>query len=815
MKTTLQWLKEHLDTKVNQKQIVDKLTDIGLEVENVTKNKNPYDSFKICKIIKVKKHPNADKLSVCEVDIGEKNLVTVVCGATNAIKDLVTVYAPPGSVIPKSGKKLVQTEIRGVLSNGMLCSIEELGITSTAPEDEPDGIIELDSPKSDFSKLIPKLYKPGTNYFSYDIEESIDISITPNRGDCLGVNGLARELNASGIGKLKKKPPVKIKQNFKQPIKVSIKKEKNQGCGIFGSVYIKNIKNKESPPWLKSKLLSIGLRPISAIVDITNYIMFDLNRPLHAYDADKIKESIIVRNSKKGESFEALDNKKYTLQDNMCVISDKSGVLGLGGIIGGTKSGTELDTKNILLESAYFNPKSIRKTSKLLTIDTDAKFRFERGIDPDSIEEGLFKAATLIQKICGGEISKLNVQKNETFLKTKIKFPIALFQSITGFKVAEKEIMKILTDLGFIIKKKNSDLNLTVPSWRSDILQPIDIVEEIVRIKGYDQIKIELPEKIRDKPTLNKKQRLFHFLQRSVASKGYYETVTWSFTDSKINQLFKEDMNEVEIVNPISSDLNVLRSSIFSNLIIYLKKNLDRGFKDISLFEIGPIFNGNKPGQQKIVLAALRSGKVSRGNWIEKDRFVDVFDAKRDAIQSLVDSGFDQNKFHINDKAPSYYHPGKSGSVYLNKNEDNPVVYFGEIHPNILKKIDVKTEALVCIEIYLDNIKKTSKKLKDQKNQFQYSDYQKSERDFAFVIDKNFKVQDLVNIISEVDKNLIRSVKVFDVYEGENIPSDKKSIALNVTIQSSEKTLKDEDLEKINQLIISTVESKSGAKIRS
>ena len=543
--------------------------------------------------------------------------------------------------------------------------------------------------------------------------------------------------------------------------------------------------------------------------------MFDLNRPLHAYDADKINEGIIVRNSKKGESFKALDNKTYTLQENMCVISDQSGVLGLGGIIGGTRSGTELDTKNILLESAYFNPKSIRKTSKLLNIDTDAKFRFERGIDPNSIEEGLVKAAKLIQEICGGEISKLDVQKSEIFKKISIRFPLDLFESVTGFKISVKEIIKILTDLGFIIKKKNNDLNLIAPSWRPDILQPIDIVEEIVRIKGYDQIKTELPEKVRKIPTLNKQQKLFHFLQRSVASKGYYEAVTWSFTDSKINQLFKENKNEVEIVNPISADLNVLRSSIFSNLIIYLKNNLDRGFKDISLFEIGPIFSGNKPGQQKIVLAGLRSGKVSRYNWIEKERLVDVFDAKRDAIQTIVESGFDQKKLYINDKAPSYYHPGKSGTIYLSKNENNPVAFFGEIHPNILKKIDIKTEALVCIEIYLDNIKETTKKLKDQKSLYQYSDYQKSERDFAFVIDKNFKVQELVNIISEIDKSLIRSVKVFDVYEGEKIPNNKKSIALNVTIQSSEKTLNEEDLEKVNKLIISTVETKSGAKIRS
>ena len=802
MKFTIDWLKQHLDTKYNDKKIVDKLTNIGLEVESFESQSSQQDEFVIAKIVNAERHPNADRLSVCDVDIGEKEIVKVVCGAPNAKKDLLTIYAPPGAIIPKNKMKLSVSKIRGVTSYGMLCSESELKLSN-----ESEGITELPSKK--YNNQI------GKKYFKNNSSKVIDLSITPNRADCLGVRGVARDLAAAGAGKLKKYDQNKIKFKGTQKIKVKINKEKNQGCTAFGSCLIKGIKNTESPQWLKDKILALGQKPISAIVDITNYIMFDLNRPLHAYDSDKINEGIIVRNSKKGESFEALDNKTYTLQDNMCVISDQSGVLGLGGIIGGTRSGTELDTKNILLESAYFNPKSIRKTSKLLNIDTDAKFRFERGIDPNSIEEGLVMAAKLIQEICGGEISKLDLQKSEISKKISIRFPLDLFESVTGFKISVKEIIKILTDLGFIIKKKNNDLNLIAPSWRPDILQPIDIVEEIVRIKGYDQIKTELPEKVRKIPTLNKQQKLFHFLQRSVASKGYYEAVTWSFTDSKINQLFKENKNEVEIINPISADLNVLRSSIFSNLIIYLKNNLDRGFKDISLFEIGPIFNGNKPGQQKIVLAGLRSGKVSRYNWIEKERSVDVFDAKRDVIQTIVESGFDQKKLYINDKTPSYYHPGKSGTIYLSKNENNPVAYFGEIHPNILKKIDIKTEALVCIEIYLDNIKETTKKLKDQKSLYQYSDYQKSERDFAFVIDKNFKVQELVNIISEIDKSLIRSVKVFDVYEGEKIPNNKKSIALNVTIQSSEKTLNEEDLEKVNKLIISTVETKSGAKIRS
>ena len=803
MKFTIDWLKQHLDTNYSDEKIVNKLTNIGLEVESFESQLSDKDEFIVAKIVNSEQHPNADRLSVCDVDIGNKEIVKVVCGAPNAKKNLLTIYAPPGAIIPKNQMKLSVSKIRGVTSYGMLCSESELKLS-----DESEGITELTSKK--YNSQI------GKKYFKNNSSKIVNLSITPNRADCLGVKGIARDLVAAGVGKFKRLNKKKIQFKGNQKIKVKIIKEKNQGCFAFGSCSIRGIKNTESPQWLKDKIIALGQKPISAIVDITNYIMFDLNRPLHAYDADKIKEGIVVRNSKIGDSFHALDNKEYVLKENMCVISDKLGVLGLGGIIGGTRSGTEIDTKNILLESAYFDPKSIRKTAKLLNIDTDAKYRFERGIDPSSIEEGLIAAAKLIKEICGGEISKLDVQKSKISKKIQIKFPIDLFEKTTGFKIAEKEIIKILTNLGFVVKKKISKhLNLSIPSWRPDISQPIDIVEEIVRIKGYDQIKTELPEKIRKIPTLNKQQKLFHFLQRSVASKGYYETITWSFTDSKINKFFKEDKNEVEIVNPISLDLNVLRSSIFSNLIIYLKKNLDRGFKDISLFEIGPTFSGNKPGQQEIVLAGFRSGKVSRHNWIEKERLVDVFDVKRDAIQSIVEAGFDRKKLYINDKAPSYYHPGKSGIIYLNKNENVPVAYFGEIHPNILKKIDIKTEALVCFEIYLDNIKETTKKLKDQKVLYQYSDYQKSERDFAFVIDKNFKVQDLVNIISEIDKNLIKSVRVFDVYEGENIPNDKKSIALNVTIQSSEKTLNDEDLEKVNKLIISTVETNSGAKIRS
>ena len=802
MKFTIGWLKEHLDTKYKDDKIIEKLINVGLEVESFESVNSELDSFKVAKITNVEKHPNADRLRVCDVDIGEKNIVKVVCGAPNAKKDLLTVYAGPGSIIPKNKMKLAISKIRGVTSHGMLCSESELNLSS-----DSEGITELK-----YEKYHDQI---GKKFFKNQSEKVVDLSITPNRPDCLGVRGIARDLAAAASGKLKSVSNIKIKKKGNQNIKVSITKDKNQGCTIFGSCLIKGVTNNESPKWLKDKIESLGQKPISAIVDITNYVMFDLNRPLHAYDADKIDKEIIVRNSKKGETLDALDNKQYKLDDGMCVISDKSGVLGLGGIIGGTRSGTGLKTKNILLESAYFLPRSIRKTSKLLNIDTDAKFRFERGIDPESIELGLTKAAKLITDICGGKISKFDVQKTEKNKKNKIIFKISLFEKIAGFKIKDKDIIKILADLGFKILKNKQELELKIPSWRPDITQQIDIVEEIVRIKGYNNIQTLEPEKTRNKETLNKQQKLFHFLQRSVASKGYYETVTWSFTDSKINQLFKENYKEIKIINPISSDLDVLRNSIFSNLAFYLKKNLDRDFKDISLFVICPIFKGNKPGEQSTVIGAIKSGKVSRLNWNEKERIVDVFDVKKDVIQTLNEAGYDKGNFFIRDKSPTYYHPGKSGSIYLDKDDIDPVAYFGEIHPSIIKKLGINTEALVIFEIYLDNLKDNKLKLRYQKSNFEYSDYQKSERDFAFVVDKNIKVQDLIEIIKSVDKNLIKSVKVFDVYSGENIPDDKKSIALNVTIQSSEKTLTDQDLDRVNKLIISTVETKSGAKIRS
>ena len=802
MKITYDWLKDHLKTSSREDKLIHKLTDIGLEVESIKNLSEGLDLFKVAKIIKTEKHPNADKLKVCDVDIGDKEIKKVVCGATNAREGLITVYAPPGAIIPKNKTKLVVAKIRDITSHGMLCSESELNLS-----DESDGITELSFSK--YSKNI------GKSFFSKSNSNLIDLSITPNRPDCLGVRGIARDLSASGFGTLKLGKDKKIKSNKKQNLKVKITKEKNQGCLSFGSCLITNVKNTESPKWLKDKLISIGQKPISAIVDVTNYVMIDINRPLHAYDVDKIEKRIIVRNSKSGEEFTALDNKNYKLNDGMCVISDDKGVLGLGGIIGGTRSGTELETRNVLLESAYFDPRSIRKTAKILNIDTDAKFRFERGIDQLSIEEGLNKAAFLIKEICGGEISKIDIQKIESYKNKIIKFEPKTFEKVTGFKISTKEMINILDKLGFKIKKEKKSFNLLVPSWRPDVVQEIDIVEELVRISGYRKIKIENPIKERSKNTLNQNQKLFHFLQRAVASKGYLEAITWSFTDAKYNNHFRESNKEIKIVNPISSELGVLRNSIFSNLAMYISKNLDRGIKDLSIFEIGPIFYGSQPGEQNTVVCGLSAGKKSRLSWVEKERNVDVFDIKKDVIQTLVEAGYDSEKFYIDDGTPNYYHPGKSGRIYLNKEKDKVAAYFGEIHPNTIKILDIKTESLVGFEIFLDNLKLPKKSLKDQKSKYSVSEFQKSERDFAFIVDKKINVQDIVRVISNINKNLISNIKVFDVYEGDNIPENQKSIAISVTIQSLEKTLTDNDLEKINNLVIETVENKIGAKIRS
>ena len=800
MMITIPWLKEQLQTKANEAKIVDQLTNIGLEVESIKENLGELANFKVAKILKAEKHPNADKLKVCDITLGNNKIIKVVCGAPNAREGLVTIYAPPGVVLPKTKFELKVVKIRGVESRGMLCSASELNLSN-----ESDGIVELKNKEKEI----------GKSYFKTNSEKVIDISITPNRADCLGVRGIARDLASSGLGSLLKLKKKNLKQKLSQPLRVSISKEKDQGCVSFGSCYIKNITNKESPDWLKNKIMALGLKPISAVVDITNYVMFDLNRPLHAYDVNKIDKEIIVRNSNEGEEFEALDNKKYKLKNNMCVIADKSSILGLGGIIGGTKTSTELNTKNILLESAYFLPSSVRKTARLLNINTDAKYRFERGIDPNSIQEGLEIAAELIVKICGGEASKYSITGQKIQKKKIIEFNVENFLNLIGTSISTSEADKILSSLGFKCKKNKKNLKIEVPSWRPDVLQEVDLIEELIRIKGFDKIKLIEPEKKRLKETLNFKQKLFHLSQRSLASKGYVEAVTWSFTDSNIDKQFSRGEKEIKIYNPISSDLDVLRRSIFSNLSIYLKKNQDRGYEDLSFFEIGPVFLGKNPGEQQVIVGGIKSGQVNRKSWSEKVRNIDVFDIKSDAIRTLIELGVDEKNIFVSDLTKTSYHPGRSGSITLKSEKGPHLAYFGELHPAIIKKLDFKDKNVFGFEIYLNNLPQPNKKARHAKSNYNVSDFQKSERDFAFVIDKSFKIGLLERLIKSIDESIIKKVSTFDVYVGENIPKDKKSVAINVILQALDKTLNEKDLDQVSQKIIETVKEKTGATIRS
>ncbi len=800
MITSLSWLKNHLETKANLNEVAERLTEIGLEVESIKSSDSNSDNFIICKIIKAEKHPNADKLKLCDVDIGSGTLIKVVCGAQNARDGLFAVYAPPGAVIPKTNMKLKIAKIRGIESHGMLCSGYELGESL-----DKEGIIELNKKEKNI----------GEKYFKSTGEKTMDIAITPNRPDCLGVRGIARDLASTGLGRLKKQPPIKINQKFKNPIKVSIKKEKGQGCAVFGSVYIKNVQNKESPDWLKKKIISLGLKPVSAIVDATNYVMFDLNRPLHAYDADKIDEEIIVRNSKKGEAFEALDNKKYTLENNMCAITDKSGVLGLGGIVGGTRSGTEFSSKNILLESAYFFPSEIRKTSKILNIDTDAKYRFERGIDPNSIKLGLELGMCMILDLCGGEASKFSIVGKIKDERKMIDLELQKFSEVIGFSIPIPEAKKILNSLGCSVNTSGKKLKILPPTWRPDIKEDIDLIEELARIKGYDKVPLIDPEKNNIKDTLNYRQKLFHFSQRSIASKGYTEAVTWSFTDSKTDILFSELKKEIKLSNPISSDLDVLRSSLYSNLIIGAKKNIHRNFEDLMMFEIGPVFKGSKPGEQSTMIGAIKTGKHSRKNWIEKERNFDVFDIKNDVLKTLNEIGLDISKIIVSNKTKKWYHPGRSGLISLGSINGPELAYFGEIHPSIVKKLELRTDNVLGFEIFLDNIPESRKKIRETKPKFVVSDYQKVARDFAFLIDEKYSSGEIISLVKKIDKELIKNVKIFDVYQGENIGPGKKSIAFNVTLEPKDKTLSEKDIDEVSKKIISAVQETTGATLRS
>ena len=796
MKFTLSWLKTYLDTDVDLFTISETLTAIGLEVEEVIDPTEGLKPFVIAKIEKTEQHPNADKLRICTVNNGNE-IIQVVCGAPNAKAGLIGAFAPSGCTIPTNGLKLKPSNIRGVDSNGMMCSERELGLG-----DDHDGIIEL-----------PSDAPIGASFADYANlnDPTIEIAITPNHQDALGVYGIARDLAAAGIGTLIKPDISKISGNFKSPITINI--EDKNACPVFAGRYIRGVKNGPSPEWMQRRLISLGMKPISALVDITNFMTHDYGRPLHVFDADNIAGNLKVRLSKSGEKLLALDEKEYVFDDQVCVISDNKAINSIGGVMGGAGSGTYDETKNVFLECAWFDPIGTAMTGRKLGIESDARYRFERGVDPSTVLDGIEIATRLILDMCGGQPSEVEVSgKVPVISKTIIMRPERV-KELGGINISKAEVIDILKRLGFKVTDNDKTLEVTSPSWRCDIDREPDLVEEVLRIYGYNKIVGEpLPASSRDIVAgLSPMQKRIRMAKRRAAVCGLREVITWSFISSSQAMLFADPKPELILDNPVSSDLNAMRPNLLPNLITAAGRNSDRGIKSVALFEAGNQFYSDKIDGQNFVIAGIRRGQKNERHWQKNSEDINVYDAKADAISILNAIGVKADNAQVVAEAPAWYHPGRSGVIRLGPK--NIMAYFGEIHPNILKKLDVKGP-LVGFEIMLGNIPLPRSKLGNSRGSLKSSDFQSVERDFAFVVSKDLAAEQLVKVISSVDKKLIDRINVFDVYEGAGIDDGKKSIAVNVRLQPFNKTMTDDEIEEFRQDVISIVIKKTSGTLR-
>ncbi|HEY8964436.1 MAG TPA: phenylalanine--tRNA ligase subunit beta [Alphaproteobacteria bacterium] len=803
MKFTISALKQFLDTDKSLDEIAVALTSVGLEVEGIEDPGALYAPFKTAKVLSVEKHPDADRLKVLMVDTGNGKPLQVVCGAPNARAGMVGVFAPAGSYIPGLNTILKVGVIRGVESNGMMVSEREMKLS-----DEHKGIIELPEDT--------EIAKPMADIFGLN-DAVIEINLTPNRADCAGIYGIARDLAAASVGKLKPITVPQIKAAFESPIKIDIQDTK--ACPQFLGRYIKDIKNGPSPAWLQNYLKSIGLRPISTLVDITNYFTIAYNRPLHVFDADKLKGNIHVRLSKKGETLDALNDKSYTLDDGMTVVCDDSGVIGIGGIVGGTSTAVDENTKNVYLECAFFDSVRTAMTGRALQINTDARYRFERGVDAAFLPTGVELATQMIIDLCGGTPGNVINAGAEPNWKRIVNFDPALTHKLAGIDLSHQEQHHLLVALGFHTEMHQIPWHVTPPSWRPDIQGAADLVEEVVRIHGYDSIP---PVSMKREgsviesalsPELERRQNA----RRLLASRGLKEAVTWSFMQGGQARAFEPTvMNDnqrtaLTLTNAISTEMDRMRPSILPNLLRAAQANADRGFPNAGLFEIGPVFMGTEPGEQFFVASGIRHIAMGERHWSDKtsDRAPTAYDAKEDALSILELCGLNPNKVQIATDAPGYYHPGRSASLKL-----GPTVigWFGELHPSALEAIDVKGPA--CgFEVFLDRIP-TPKKSGPAKSLLQPSAFQPVARDFAFIVDANISSDAIIKAASDADKALVSSISVFDVYAGKGIEPGKKSIAITVTLQPKEKTLTDADIEAVGSKIVTAVSGKTGATLR-
>ena len=798
MKFTLSWLKEHLDTTATLAEIEFALSDLGLEVEGI---ENPVDALKTFTLAKVKhaeQHPDADRLRVCtvETDEGDKQ---IVCGAPNARAGITVVLCKPGDYVPGIDVTLSVGNIRGVESHGMMASERELELS-----DEHNGIIEL--PSGEVGQLFVDWLADND---PAKVDPVIEIAITPNRPDALGVHGIARDLAARGLGTLKTKPVEPVAGTFACPISVTIDADTVDQAPVFYGRVIRGVKNGPSPAWLQDRLRAIGLRPISALVDTTNFFTYNNNRPLHVFDADKVAGGALrVHRAKGGETFLALDEKEYVLQEGMTAISDANGVESLAGIMGGEHSGCTDDTVNVFLEAAFFDPIRTAYTGRALKINSDARYRFERGIDPAWTPVGIEAATQMILDLCGGEASDVVVAGELPDHARAYKLDTDRVQSLVGMEIPADVQRQTLTDLGFVL---DGDM-AHVPSWRPDVLGEADLVEEVARIASLTKLQGKpMPRATAGVPKqiLSPLQKREQIARRTTAALGYNECVSYTFIDQKSAQLFGGGSDATMLANPISSEMSHMRPDLLAGLLQAAARNQARGFADMALFEVGPVFHGGEPEEQSLQVAGVLVGRTGPKDVHGASRSVDVYDAKAD-VEAILSALGAPAKVQILRDGDTWWHPGRHGRICLGPKK--VLATFGEVHPKVLTQLDVKGP-VVAFSIHLQEIP-MPRKSSATRPALELNDLQAVDRDFAFVVDANVDALTLVNAAMGADKAHVVDVRVFDEFIGGSLGDGKKSIAFAVKLQPKDATFTDKDLENISAKIIEKVTKASGGELR-
>ncbi|CUK00155.1 Phenylalanine--tRNA ligase beta subunit [Ruegeria denitrificans] len=797
MKFTLSWLKDHLDTDASVDEIAEALTDLGLEVEEIVNPADRLKDFTLGYVKHAEKHPDADKLRVCKVDTDEGEL-QIICGAPNAREGITVVVCKPGMYIPGLDLTISVGKIRGVESFGMMASERELELS-----DEHDGIIELPSGAVG-DKFIDWLAENEPS----KVDPMIEIAITPNRPDALGVAGIARDLAARGLGTLKVRDYVPVPGEFESPIKVTIDKDTLDGAPYYTGRLIRGVKNGPSPQWLQDQLKAIGLRPISALVDITNYMTYDHNRPLHVFDADKVHGNLRVHRAKGGEKLVALDEKEYTMQPGMMVISDDNGPESISAVMGGEATGCTDETVNVFLESAFWDHVQVALTGRALKINSDARYRFERGVDPEYTLEGLEQATQMILDICGGEASKVVEAGKVPNHARAYKLDAERVQSLVGMDIPESEQRQTLTRLGFRLEGEMAH----VPSWRPDVMGEADLVEEVARIASLTKLQGKPLPRVTDgipNPVMTPTQRRQSMARRTCAALGYNECVSYTFIDQASAALFGGGDEATQLENPISSEMSHMRPDLLPGLLQAAARNQARGYADVALFEVGPVFHDGEPGDQKIQITGLLVGRNGPKDVHGASRSVDVFDVKADAEAVLAAIGAPA-KVQILRDGDAWWHPGRHGKICLGPKKVLGV--FGELHPRVLQTLDIKGPAM-AFTIWPDEVP-LPRKSGATRAALELRDLQAVERDFAFVVDEGVEALTLVNAAAGADKALIEDVRVFDEFIGGSLGDGKKSLAITVRLQPTDATLKEKDIEAVAEKIIAKVSKATGGVLR-